>query len=670
MKNRIRNKPLRSAVALALTLALTACGDEYASIDSTNPDSTDVVVQNPVATVEETVNQPPVITSSEVLTATRGTNYSYTITASDADGDNVTFSSENLPAWLTLDKNSGVLTGTPGANDQGEQAITIMASDAINSTAHSFTIRVFPDQGDPVPLPVASGEKFAFISSTDAGDLDFGVAVVGEWSTSTIISETTYDGLNAWRLDAGPNSPEAGNWGTVLALSGGMAGDFSEFTTLKLKIATSGGYESFAITLIANGVSSEVTLPVDGSINSWQDVSVDLEDFSLNLSDISSVAVFGVGGTNGTSSIYIADLAIYADQNVSKDSELESDFVFISSDDSILSNLVVDDDNNSAVGNVIFGEWSTQTQIADATYDGLSGVSLGAVAGWGAVLALQGDISDGTNIDNYDVDFEEYTNIKFKVASNGAFDRYALSIISSVNGNEAAQEISFSLADASQWNDIDINLEKYGVDLSNVNQLAVFGVYPEGVAAGQTLYITDFIAYDSGVQAAVKPSLSDKFVLLSSSGEEVDLRVDDNGLINEGNITFSDWSTGSILNGAATYNGLSAFEVTKGSGWGAVLALMGDIYGGVQSWEIDVSKYQTINFSVAATGGFSAYTVDFVVDGSEYKMPIQVSSSWNEISINVADIPLDLNKLTQIAIFGEGGNAGDKLYVTDFNIAK
>ena len=169
---------------------------------------------------------------------------------------------------------------------------------------------------------------------------------------------------------------------------------------------------------------------------------------------------------------------------------------------------------------------------------------------------------------------------------------------------------------------------------------------------------------------AEKPSSDDKFVILTSSNEVVDITDDQNPLVNEGNTTFSDWSTNSGLNGAATYDGLNAFEITKGDGWGAVLAVMGDVYGGVQTYAIDVAKYNTINFKIAATGAFEAYTVNFIVDGSEFPMPLNVTTSWTDISINVADIPLDMSKLTQIAIYATAGGAGNKLYVTDFNIAK
>ena len=70
------------------------------------------------------VNDIPVITSTP-MTATSEQSYSYTITASDADGDVLSFNATTLPSWLSLRDNddgtatlSGELVGESGANGQ------------------------------------------------------------------------------------------------------------------------------------------------------------------------------------------------------------------------------------------------------------------------------------------------------------------------------------------------------------------------------------------------------------------------------------------------------------------------------------------------------------------------------------------------------------------------
>ena len=59
-----------------------------------------------------TVNRHPVISGIPPTTATVGSFYSFAPTASDADGDPLTFGAVNVPAWATLSA-SGVLSGTP-----------------------------------------------------------------------------------------------------------------------------------------------------------------------------------------------------------------------------------------------------------------------------------------------------------------------------------------------------------------------------------------------------------------------------------------------------------------------------------------------------------------------------------------------------------------------------
>ncbi|WP_049757913.1 carbohydrate binding domain-containing protein [Colwellia psychrerythraea] len=514
-------------------------------------------------------------------------------------------------------------------------------------------------------------DEFVIISSTDDTDVSLTPDTIGEWSTGTVIqADVTFDGLMGWELTSSANSPEQGNWGTVLAFQNGILGDFSLFNRVELTLATSGGYDGgFKVAISANGVSKEISLPLDQSIATWQTISIDAADIPLNLSSIDWIAVYGIGGQTGVSTINVTDFSLIKNEAIAFDSETNDDFVFISSDADITSDLIVDDDNNSAAGNIIFGEWSTGTAISEINYSGLDAIQLTAGGGWGAVLALQGDISDGVNVDNYDVDMANYTNIKFKVASQGTFERYALSIVSKVGANETAQEVSFSLANPADWNSIDIDLAQYGVNLSTVNQMAVFGVYAGG-SASQKIYITDMVLYDTGKVTPAKESSDDKFVFFSSSGESSDMIFDGDDSAHNGNTTISEWSTGTTLTSDVVYNGLNAFELTKGAGWGAVLALMGDTYGGVQEYKLDVAKYSTINFKIAAQGAFSAYFIDFIVDGAEFKVPVTVNSNWTEVSINVADIPLNLSKITQIAIFGEGGGVGNKIYITDLNISK
>src|SRR5882757_379675 len=83
-------------------LALAGCGAEA------TPD-----------TAQGTVNSPPLIAGSPATQLTVGTAYSFTPSASDPDGDTLTFSAQNLPSWLQIDASTGRIWGTPAMANVG-----------------------------------------------------------------------------------------------------------------------------------------------------------------------------------------------------------------------------------------------------------------------------------------------------------------------------------------------------------------------------------------------------------------------------------------------------------------------------------------------------------------------------------------------------------------------
>jgi hypothetical protein len=62
-----------------------------------------------------TSNTPPTISGTPVKTATVGVPYSFKPTASDANGNALTFSIQNKPSWATFSTSTGLLAGTPTA---------------------------------------------------------------------------------------------------------------------------------------------------------------------------------------------------------------------------------------------------------------------------------------------------------------------------------------------------------------------------------------------------------------------------------------------------------------------------------------------------------------------------------------------------------------------------
>jgi hypothetical protein len=89
-------------------------------------------------------NSAPQISGTPSPMVNVGQSYSFTPTASDPDGDNLTFNIQNMPRWAQFDTTTGKLTGTPQVGDEGSYANTsISVSDgSLIDTLPGFTITV------------------------------------------------------------------------------------------------------------------------------------------------------------------------------------------------------------------------------------------------------------------------------------------------------------------------------------------------------------------------------------------------------------------------------------------------------------------------------------------------------------------------------------------------
>ena len=89
-------------------------------------------------------NKPPSISGIAPDSVVVGDAYTFNPSASDADGDTLTFSVQNLPGWASFDTSSGEITGIPGAGTEGEYTgIRIVVSDGTDSVMMDpFSIEV------------------------------------------------------------------------------------------------------------------------------------------------------------------------------------------------------------------------------------------------------------------------------------------------------------------------------------------------------------------------------------------------------------------------------------------------------------------------------------------------------------------------------------------------
>ena len=172
------------------------------------------------------VNNPPVITSTPVTTATEDTLYSYDVDATDPDvGDVLSYSFTTSPAGMTIDSGTGLIEWTPTNEQVGNNDVVAQVTDLAGDTdTQSFTITVTNVNDPPVitSTPVTTATEDTLYSyDVDATDPDVGDVLSYSFTTSpagmTIDSGT---GLIEWT----PTNEQVGN-NDVVAQVTDLAGD-------------------------------------------------------------------------------------------------------------------------------------------------------------------------------------------------------------------------------------------------------------------------------------------------------------------------------------------------------------------------------------------------------------------------------------------------------------
>ena len=90
-------------------------------------------------------NHPPQISTLANRTGKVGDNVSFTIQASDADGDTLSYSATGLPSGLQINTVTGVITGS--LNTAGNYTVTVKVSDAVSNTTSSFSWNITAPSG-------------------------------------------------------------------------------------------------------------------------------------------------------------------------------------------------------------------------------------------------------------------------------------------------------------------------------------------------------------------------------------------------------------------------------------------------------------------------------------------------------------------------------------------
>jgi parallel beta-helix repeat protein len=96
-------------------------------------------------------NDPPVITTTDILSAIEDQLYFVIYLADDDEGDTLNWSLDTSAVWLSINSNSGELSGTPTYLEVGSWEVTVSCDDNNSgSDSHSFSINVAAVNDVPV----------------------------------------------------------------------------------------------------------------------------------------------------------------------------------------------------------------------------------------------------------------------------------------------------------------------------------------------------------------------------------------------------------------------------------------------------------------------------------------------------------------------------------------
>lgn len=201
--------------------------------------------QSYTLTVALPANHAPSFDTDPVTVVTLGQRYQYDARASDPDGDALTYTLLDAPLGMAVDTVTGTIVWQPRADQVGEHAVRLQASDSRGAVAtQSFTVLVTQgvDSGNHPPSITSMPETAVLIGQTYtyrvvAGDLD-----------GDALSYTLQSAPSGMSLDAGtgvlswiPTASQAGLNAVSIAVSDGHGGTATQSFSILASTVSTGG---------------------------------------------------------------------------------------------------------------------------------------------------------------------------------------------------------------------------------------------------------------------------------------------------------------------------------------------------------------------------------------------------------------------------------------------
>ena len=195
----------------AVMLAVAACGGgggDDGNATGGNPP--------PPPPPPPTGNQAPTISGAPALQIVQGATYGFLPAASDGDGDPLTFSIANMPAWASFNPSTGQLSGVPANNHLGlHSGVSLSVSDGQDTASlASFDVEVLATATGALTLSWTPP-----MENTDGSQLDDLAGYRIRWGTQSGLLPNTMDvdspGISSFTVD---ELPDGNYFFTVSAL--------------------------------------------------------------------------------------------------------------------------------------------------------------------------------------------------------------------------------------------------------------------------------------------------------------------------------------------------------------------------------------------------------------------------------------------------------------------
>jgi len=118
-----------------------------------------------VGTPAAAANHAPQISSLPPGAATAGYEYTYRLSATDPDGDRLSYSLMEHPQGMTVDFSTGMVSWTPVYNQTGGNPVSVIVSDGNATAQQLFTVNVTaPSAPHPPPLRISFPDEMGQVN--------------------------------------------------------------------------------------------------------------------------------------------------------------------------------------------------------------------------------------------------------------------------------------------------------------------------------------------------------------------------------------------------------------------------------------------------------------------------------------------------------------------------